>query len=582
MEVLTKPPNIDGVDSHHVELDDVLPNSTHDPKNISDGESDNCVDNPENTSESQDATEVLEHNHIPVPTAQGAGEPQTSSAIERHHMMTRLKEKNYPTPHTALVGIVEPANVDQALKVPHWYATMKEEIDALHKNQIWTLVPKTTKMNVVGSRWVFKTKLKSDGSIDRHKARLVAKGYSQLEGIDFKENFSHVVKATIIRVVLSVVVSLKWPIRQLDVKNVFLHGHLQEEVYMAQPPGFVDPQYPRHACSLKKALYGLKQAPRSWFERWHSRTPSTDRRWTHGPSCSSCPWIESPKAQLQSRTTVDQHGPSFEPRSVGLTVDQRKLEARREKKVKNPSSRTQQGSISSSPEIERFLRGIRHQVQVLSIQITLRSIPDLQFSRISDDILIAGSSHVHIQEIIVALGKELAMTDLGPLQFFLGIEVTYVDAVNLTSQFMQNPNSEHFHVVKRILRYVRRTVQLGLRLIAKSPLRLCRYSDADWGGCCTTRQSTTGYTIYLGANCISWSSKKQHTVSRSSAEAEYRALASTAVEITWITYILKDIGATLTTTPILFCDNFSALYMTVNPALHARIKHVEMDYHFVR
>jgi len=166
---------------------------------------------------------------------------------------------------------------------------------------------------------------------------------------------------------------------------------------------------------------------------------------------------------------------------------------------------------------------------------------------------------------------------VGSLQYLALTRPDITHAVNLTSQFMQNPNSEHFHVLKRILRYVRRTIQLGLRLIAKSPLRLCGYSDADWGDCCTTRQSTTGYTIYLGANCISWASKKQHTVSRSSAEAEYRALASTAPEITWITYILKDIGATLTTAAILFCDNLSAHYMTVNPLLHVRTKHVEMD-----
>ncbi|XP_049350319.1 uncharacterized mitochondrial protein AtMg00820-like [Solanum verrucosum] len=129
--------------------------------------------------------------------------------------MTRLKAKNVSTPRTTLVGIAEPTIVDQALKVPLWYATMKEDINVLHENQTWTLVPKITKMNVVGSRWVFKTELKSDGNIDRHKARLVVKGYSQLEGIDFEETFSPVVKVTTIRVVLSAAVSLKWPIRQL-------------------------------------------------------------------------------------------------------------------------------------------------------------------------------------------------------------------------------------------------------------------------------------------------------------------------------------------------------------------------------
>lgn len=105
---------------------------------------------------------------------------------------------------------------------------------------------------------MFKTKLKSYGTIDRYKARLVAKGYSQLEGIDFEETFSPVVKATTIRIVLSVAITLHWSVKQLEVKNAFLDGYLQEEVYMSQPPGFVDPQFPDHVCLLKKALYGLK------------------------------------------------------------------------------------------------------------------------------------------------------------------------------------------------------------------------------------------------------------------------------------------------------------------------------------
>ncbi|XP_059306269.1 uncharacterized mitochondrial protein AtMg00810-like [Lycium ferocissimum] len=340
-------------------------------------------------------------------------------------------------------------------------------------------------MNVVGSRWVCKTKLKSDGSIDRYKARLVDKG-------------------------------------QLDVKNAFLHGYLQEEVYVAQPPGFIDSEYPNHVCSLMKALYGLKQAPRSWFDRFSLYLLHL------GFKCS------------------------------------------------------------------------RADSSLFVLHCTKGTILLLMYV---DDIVIIGSSPSHVQEIITALGKEFAMKDLGPLHFFLGIEVTYFDggihlnqskyatellkktdmimaravntplaqkhglheaqgspantsvyrsivgslqyltltkpnithAVNLASQFMQTPNSEHFQAVKRIFRYMKETVQLGLRLIAKSPLRLYGFSDADWGGCTTTRRSTTGYSVYLGANCISWASKKHHTVARSSAEAEYRALASAAAEITWIT-----------------------------------------------
>lgn len=126
-------------------------------------------------------------------------------------MVTRSKSKQALVAANGAAN-TEPRTIDQALTLPHWYEAMKEEVDALHQNQTWTLVPGTTDMNAVGSRWVFKTKLKSDGSVDRHKARLVAKGYSQLEGIDFEETFSPVVKATTTRVVLSVAVSLHWPI----------------------------------------------------------------------------------------------------------------------------------------------------------------------------------------------------------------------------------------------------------------------------------------------------------------------------------------------------------------------------------
>jgi hypothetical protein len=137
---------------------------------------------------------------------------------------------------------------------------MEEETAALHQNQTWHLVPANLKSrrNVIDCKWVYRIKRNSDGTIDRYKACLVAKGFKQRYGIDYEDTFSPVVKATTIRVVLAISVSHGWSLRQLDVKNAFLHGVLDEEVYMKQPPGFTDPNFPTHVCKLDKALYGLK------------------------------------------------------------------------------------------------------------------------------------------------------------------------------------------------------------------------------------------------------------------------------------------------------------------------------------
>lgn len=132
----------------------------------------------------------------------------------------------------------------------------------------WNLVPYHSGMNLLPNKWVFKIKRRANGSIERHKARLVANGFHQKPWINYKETFTIVVKHITIRLVLSLAVSKIWLVRQLDVQNAFLHGYLNEDVYMRQPPGFIDKQYPNHVCKLQRSLYGLKQAPRAWFQRF--------------------------------------------------------------------------------------------------------------------------------------------------------------------------------------------------------------------------------------------------------------------------------------------------------------------------
>ena len=138
------------------------------------------------------------------------------------------------------------------------------------------------------------------------------------------------------------------------------------------------------------------------------------------------------------------------------------------------------------------------------------------------------------------------------------------------------------HLVKRILRYIKGTLDLSLHLSSSSSAALTAYSDADWAGCPTTRRSTSGYCVYLGDNLVSWSSKRQTTVSRSSAEAEYRVVANAVAECSWLRQLLQELLLDVPKATIVYCDNVSAVYLSANPVHHRRTKHIELDIHFVR
>jgi hypothetical protein len=161
----------------------------------------------------------------------------------------------------------EPSTYRQAATKPEWVAAMSLEFQALLSNNTWFLCPRPIHHNVVRNKWVFKIKQKPNGSVERFKARLVAKGFDQLCGIDYHDTFSPVIKPATIRLVLALATHFNWTLKQLDVSNAFLHGVLDEKVYMEQPQGFVDPVHPDYVCKLHKSIYGLKQAPRAWFIR---------------------------------------------------------------------------------------------------------------------------------------------------------------------------------------------------------------------------------------------------------------------------------------------------------------------------
>jgi hypothetical protein len=161
----------------------------------------------------------------------------------------------------------EPSSLDDALNDNNWKQAMDAEFDALMKNNMWHLVPPWKGMNAIGCKWVNKIKRGADGSLDHYKAHLIVKGFKQQCGVDYEETFSPVVKAATIRVILSLAISNGWMIRQLDVDSAFLHGFLEEDVYIHQPSGYEDKNLSHYVCKLDKALYELKQAPRVWYAR---------------------------------------------------------------------------------------------------------------------------------------------------------------------------------------------------------------------------------------------------------------------------------------------------------------------------
>lgn len=171
---------------------------------------------------------------------------------------------------------------------------------------------------------------------------------------------------------------------------------------------------------------------------------------------------------------------------------------------------------------------------------------------------------------------------IGSLQYlsFTRPDISY--AVNKLSQFMHRPTMDHWQAAKRVLRYLVGTPTHGIFLSSSNTLDLHAYSDADWAGDSDDFVSTNAYVIYLGRHPISWSSKKQKGVARSSTEAEYRSVANTVSEIRWVTSLLTELGISLPSMPVTYCDNIGATYLCANPVFHSRMKHVGLDYHFVR
>ena len=426
-------------------------------------------------------------------------------------------------------------------------------------------------MNIINSKWVFKRKLGPNGEVCSYKARLVAQGFLQKAGVDYDETFSPVVRFESVRTILALASKHGLHVHHMDVDSTFLNGELEEDLFMYQPVGINQFDKKGLICKLNKSLYGLKQAPKCWNSSLDSYLKDLN--------------FEQSKTDSCVYTKLIDNVPCF----VAIYVDDIIIACKSVKhiiEIKN--ALRSKYNMKDLGELSYFL-GVKVTQNDGKIFINQAAYTNMLLTKFNFDNCKPVSTPADLSSNLEKAADDSDLFDVEKYQSAVGgllylssrtrPDITY--AVCNVAKYCSKPTNKHWTAVKRIFRYLKGTVNLGI-LYTHCSSDVIGYSDADWAGDKSDRRSTSGYCYVLGRGVVSWRSNKQTCVALSTAEAEYVALSGAAQEGVWLNQLLKDLKYNVQNPVVIYEDNQAAMFLANNPKTHPKTKHIDIKFHFIR
>lgn len=466
-----------------------------------------------------------------------------------------------------------------------WIVACEKEHKSLMDKNVWKLVDLPPGKHALRGFWLFKKKLRSDGTIAKYKARFVVMGNLQREG-DYNETFSPTGKPSSLRLLIAMAAIHGWEIHQLDAVTAFLNGDLEEELYMFQPKGFVVKGKESKVCRLLKSLYGLKQSPKVWYDSVVAYLVSIGFKQS---KLDPCIYIREDSV-LGTFVAVYVH------------VD--------DMAVTGNDVGTFKAEVSSRWEMEDL--GLAQTVVGIQItRLTHLSYSITQTALASSVLDRFNFNHLKPASTPLPGGFKLYQASDDEVQAFSLENVSYRSAVGslmylaqctrpdlayavgVLSQHLEHPGRRHWDAVIHVFRYLTGTLNVGIVYSGEDSSTLAgqrsfslpkpqAHCDSDWAGDRDSRRSTTGYIFKLAGGPLTWKSRLQPTVALSSTEAEYRAVTEAGQELLWLRNMMKLFGYEDKNPTVLGTDNMGAIHLTTKSTFHARTKHIEIQYHWIR